>query len=270
MELKREIYNRLLSWKISGKNKAFLLKGARQTGKTYIIRKFGKENYRSFIEINFFDNPDAISVFDGNLDSRTILANLSALYPGTRIIPGKTLIFLDEIQECPRAISALKPLAADPIIDVAASGSLLGLNYNSFPSYPTGYTKEEVMYPLSFHEFAEAFGLSEAVFSHIRECFMERKPINTAIHKSLSSLWMTYIIIGGMPDAVSAFIDTRNFDEALEIQRTLYNQYAIDISKYAAKAIKNDWCRSCPLLKKKSPPTSRPAPIISNKETLCF
>ena len=235
MELKREIYNRLLSWKISGKNKAFLLKGARQTGKTYIIRKFGKENYGSFIEINFFDNPDAISVFDGNLDSRTILANLSALYPGTRIIPGKTLIFLDEIQECPRAISALKPLAADPIIDVAASGSLLGLNYNSFPSYPTGYTKEEVMYPLSFHEFAEAFGLSEAVFSHIRECFMERKPINTAIHKSLSSLWMTYIIIGGMPDAVSAFIDTRNFDEALEIQRTLYNQYAIDISKYAEK-----------------------------------
>ena len=235
MDLKRTITAELKRWKEDKRNKALLIKGVRQCGKTYIVRKFAKEEYESFIEINFITDSEAKTVFSGSLDSETILTNLSALKLNTTVIPHKTLLFLDEIQECERAIAALKFLAQDEKIDCIASGSLLGLSYKDIPSYPTGYIKEITMYPLSFKEFADVSGLSERVMNHLKDCFSSLVPVNPPVHESLLSLFRTYIIVGGMPDAVSAFLERRNFEEIIEIQKSLFNEYNHDIIKYADK-----------------------------------
>lgn len=236
MELERSVYQELIKWKKNKNSKAILLKGVRQCGKTYIVRKFAKEQYEFFIEINFITDKNAITIFNGDLDSKTILTNISALKLNSAIIPNKTLVFLDEIQECPRAIAALKFLAEDKEIDYVASGSLLCLTYKNVPSFPTGYIKEITMYPLSFKEFAIASGLSDKVLNHVRECFIDLKAVNTTVNDSLLSLFRTYLIVGGMPDAVSSFLESRNFDDVIEIQKELYNEYNHDIIKYAEKS----------------------------------
>ncbi len=236
MELERSVYQELIKWKKNKNSKAILLKGVRQCGKTYIVRKFAKEQYEFFIEINFITDKNAITIFNGDLDSKTILTNISALKLNSAIIPNKTLVFLDEIQECPRAIAALKFLAEDKEIDCVASGSLLGLTYKNVPSFPTGYIKEITMYPLSFKEFAIASGLSDKVLNHVKECFIDLKAVNTTVNDSLLSLFRTYLIVGGMPDAVSSFLESRNFDDVIEIQKELYNEYNHDIIKYAEKS----------------------------------
>lgn len=145
--LKRKIINELLYWKRKTTNKALLIKGARQVGKTTIVRQFAKANYKHFIEINFEQMPTAKQAFDGNLDARTILINLSAMGYGP-LEPGETLIFFDEIQSCPKARTAIKFLVEDGQYDYIESGSLLGINYKDVSSYPVGFEHELDMYPL--------------------------------------------------------------------------------------------------------------------------
>ena len=151
----RKIENKLVAWKESTKKKALLITGARQIGKTYIIRDFGKKYYDHFIEINFITQPSASAIFDGDLDAKTVMMNLSA-FLRDELVPYKTLIFFDEIQECPNARTAIKFLVEDGQFDYIESGSLLGVSYKAVPSYPVGFEEDLQMYPMDFEEFCIA------------------------------------------------------------------------------------------------------------------
>lgn len=238
MDIERKAYKNLLEWKSKRPNlaKAFMLKGPRQSGKTWLIRKFGKENYKSVVEINFHTDPASRDIFSGSLSPDDIIMNISAQQLDAEFIPGNTLLFLDEIQECDRAYAALKPLAQDKRFDTIASGSLLGLGYKvSSASYPVGYVQEHILRPLSFLEFIKAMGIQQNVVDHLRQCMESKKEVNRPIHERLLSLWRTYVVVGGMPDAVRTFIETRTLGPVVEIQKTLHHDYELDVMKYANK-----------------------------------
>ncbi len=192
MDMERTAYKNLLEWKAKRPNlaKAFMLKGPRQPGKTWLIRKFGKENYKSVVEINFHTDPAFRDIFSGSLSPDDIIMNISAQQLDAEFIPGNTLLFLDEIQECDRAYAALKPLAQDKRFDTIASGSLLGLGYKvSSASYPVGYVQEHILRPLSFLEFIKALGIQQNVVDHLRQCMESKKEVNRSIHERLLSLF---------------------------------------------------------------------------------
>ena len=167
--LKRKFYDTLLEWKASHGRECLLVKGARQIGKTFIVDYFGKTNYSSYLYLNFVLNKDAAGFFGDNLDADVIFKKITAHYPRFRLIPGDTLVFLDEIQSCPRARTALKSLAIDGRADVIASGSLLGMNFlddgldkdRAQESIPVGYENQMVMRPLDFEEYLWALGYDE-------------------------------------------------------------------------------------------------------------
>ena len=159
--LKRKIYEELKIWRKNKKNECLLVKGARQIGKTFIIDLFGRTEYESYIKINFIENPELISLFDGDLSALEIKKRLSLTFQNVSFINGSTLLFLDEIQMCPNARTALKFLALDESIDVIASGSLLGIHYKNITSVPVGYEKQLTMYGISFEEFLWANGYNE-------------------------------------------------------------------------------------------------------------
>ena len=233
MELSRSIYGQMLSWKKNPERKALMITGARQTGKTYIIRKFGYENYESFIEINFLRDSGARLLFSGKLDAPTLLNNIS-VFSRKPVIKGKTLIFFDEIQECPEARTAIKFLIDDGSADYVESGSLLGVFLNKIRSMPVGYETELRMYPLSLMEFFTANGISEEIIGYLRTCFSEKRPVSDSVHNDLMTLTRLYLITGGMPEAVSAYVTTRTLIEVFNIQKDILRQYFDDITKYSS------------------------------------
>ena len=151
--LKRKILSELLAWQNNPACLTLLIKGARQVGKTFIVREFAKKHYKHFVEINFIENPEYVTIFDGGLDAENLIKQMSLRVSKTIIDPGKTLIFLDEIQLCQRTRAALKFLANDKRFDVVASGSMLGINYEEVPLYPVGYVDYLEMHSLDFEEF---------------------------------------------------------------------------------------------------------------------
>ena len=171
--LKRAAYERLVSWKKDPHHRALLVDGARQVGKTYLVRAFAQRHYGTTIEINFVESPEAKAIFAGNLDADTLIPQLSA-FSGTALTPGDTLIFLDEIQECPRARTAIKFLVEDGRFDYIESGSLLGVTYENVPSLPVGYESELTLYPLSFEEFCWALGENETALRDGARVFQGR------------------------------------------------------------------------------------------------
>lgn len=231
--LKRKLYNTLLNWKNARDGKCLLLKGARQVGKTYIIREFGKKEYESLIEINFIEHPEYKAVFEGSLSADKILSSISLLNTSFRMIPGKTLLFLDEIQECPAARTALKFLATEDEFDVIASGSLLGISFKDVPSIPVGYENQIFMYPLDFEEFLWAKGYSDAHIAMLRDSFINREKINPAVNDTFLSLIREYMVVGGMPAVVNIYLETNNFGRVHEMQSIILHSYYDDISKYA-------------------------------------
>lgn len=241
MELKRTFYTFLKQWKATKKQECLLVNGARQIGKTYIIEKFGRENYESFIEINFVLEPECISIFEGNLSVRSICERLTAIRGDVRLIPGRTLIFLDEIQDCPNARTAFKSFALDGRYDVIGSGSLLGIKYkknktNKTPrSIPVGFENQVTMYSLSFEEYLDAKGFGTESRQLIEHCFRRCEEVPEAVNARFHQLVREYIIVGGMPAVVSAFIDHGHYGEVHEIQRKLIAEYIADIHKYADK-----------------------------------
>ena len=148
MALQRKAYDDFLKWKSAPDRRALLVTGARQVGKTYLIREFGRNEYEVFLEINFIETPKAREIFEGDLDADTLVANLTA-FTKVPLVPGQTLVFFDEIQECPRARTAMKFLVEDGRFDYIESGSLLGVSYKEVPSYPVGYEQHLRMYPLT-------------------------------------------------------------------------------------------------------------------------
>ena len=232
--LKRKIINKLNNWKQASTNKALLIKGARQVGKTTVVRQFAKANYQHFVEINFEQTPMAKQAFDGNLDARSILINLSAMGFGP-LEPGKTLIFFDEIQSCPKARTAIKFLVEDGQYDYIESGSLLGINYKDVSSYPVGFEHELDMFPLDFEEFLWACHISEEVIGTLKDCYENLRPVPSFLHQQIMERYRQYLIVGGMPEVVVTYLSNEDFNKTVTNQKDILTGYRNDISKYAGK-----------------------------------
>lgn len=221
----------LKKWKGKSDKKALLVTGARQIGKTYLIRKFAKEEYEHFAEINFITRPTAEKIFSGDLNADTIIMNLTA-FLGMSLEPRKTLIFFDEIQECPNARTAIKFLVEDGRFDYIESGSLLGVNYKPVPSYPVGYEEFLQMYPMDFEEFCIANGIQKSTLEYLQVCYNDKQEVTEAVHKTMLDLFKYYMITGGMPAVVKTFISTHDIGQVTAVQKDILAQYRQDISKY--------------------------------------
>lgn len=239
--LKRKIETYLSDWKESADKKPLVIKGVRQCGKTYIVKKFARENYENVVYMNFILEPDKKSAFEGNLDVETLILNLSALIPDSRFISGKTCIILDEIQECKEARTALKSFQIDGRFDVIATGSLLGVKgygnrrdkIEGEDSVPVGYETIVEMYPLDFEEFLWANGIGTNVIDTVRSCFENETPVPEGVHKAMMELLYRYVIVGGLPEVVNCFLETKNVELIYKKQRTLIAEYEEDMVKYA-------------------------------------
>lgn len=250
--LKRKIYEKLLDWKNNRGQHCLLIKGARQVGKTYIVREFGKAEYESFIEINFLEHPEFKIIFDGDRSAETIFKNISYNIPNVKLVPHRTLLFLDEIQKCANARTALKFLAQDERFDVIASGSLLGLAYGrdddkeveKIESIPVGYEKPIMMYPLDFEEFLWAYGYGKDTISYLKSFYDTKEKVPEQINEKYLSLIREYIVVGGMPEVVADFMENKDFSRVQEIQDKVLASYADDISQHA-KGSEKVKVRSC-------------------------
>ena len=231
--LKRKILKDLLYWKNNHRNNCLMVIGARQVGKTYIIKKFAEENYENFYELNFLENESFTNIFDKDLSSNNILTQISLYFSNFAINPGKTLIFLDEIQICPNAITALKFLAQDDRIDVIVSGSTLGMTYKKVKSFPVGYVDRIYMNSLDFEEFLWAMGINEDQIEYIKSFYDKKLSVPEAVHDKMMNLFKEFIILGGMPDVINEFLLSNNFNSAKNVQKRIIEDYKSDIVKYA-------------------------------------
>lgn len=231
--LKRKVVSELIDWKNNHKNKCLLVIGARQIGKTFIIREFAKENYDSFYEINFLENEKQKEIFKDDLSVDNIIKEISLRIPTFKVDDGKTLLFLDEIQECPQAITALKFLAQDKRFDCIASGSMLGMAYKRASSFPVGYIDRIYMNSLDFEEFLWAKGVTDETINYIKEFYDNKKQVNMFAHNGMLELFREYIVLGGMPEVINEFLASNNFNVALNIQKEILDGYRDDIIKYA-------------------------------------
>ncbi|MBR5434700.1 MAG: ATP-binding protein [Bacteroidales bacterium] len=240
--LKRKIYGKLLEWKATKKQECLLVNGARQIGKTFIIDAFGRENYSHYVYINLFKNPELKEIFEGSLEPNEIYKRLQINVKDVVLKEKETLIFIDEIQVCPKARTALKFLAIDDKYDVIASGSLLGIHYNQTKneeeiekqiSIPVGYEREIEMYSLDFEEFLWANGISEQQIAMLREYFDKQEPIPAETNKKYEQLLREYLVVGGMPEVVNTFVETTNFNTVFETQKKILQAYLDDIQHYA-------------------------------------
>ena len=231
--LERKITNTLLEWKQEEKKPCLLVRGARQVGKTFIIDEFAKNNYKNYLYINFELMPEYKSIFDGNLDIKTLIMKLEVTFPEINIEPKETILFLDEIQSCPNARTALKSFALDGRIDVIASGSLLGLYYKEISSYPVGYERIVDLYPLDFEEFLWGIGIKKDTIEYARNCFQELKPMDEYVLKQFQEQFKMYMIVGGMPNIVREYIETNSLTKVLTMQKAIIENYLLDVVKYA-------------------------------------
>lgn len=239
--LKRKFYDYLLEWKHSKHRECLLVNGARQVGKTFIVEEFGKSEYGSYIYVNFLKTPEAKAAFEGSLEPDEIYKRLSLFVSSVRFVPGDTLVFLDEIQACKKARTALKFLAIDDRFDVIASGSLLGIRYDnrgdevdeSEVSIPVGYEREVQMHALDFEEFLWASSVGEDAIAHLRESCRLAERLDDAVLARYQRLLKEYLVVGGMPEVVKAFIGTSSFREAHDEQGKILKAYEDDIEKYA-------------------------------------
>ncbi len=232
--LRRKIISRLEEWKSHHYHESLLIKGARQVGKTTIVREFARTNYPHFVEINFEKDPQAKEAFAGSRDAKNIISRLSIMGYGP-FVEGKTLVFLDEIQSCPNARTAIKFLAEDGRFDYIESGSLLGINYGEVSSFPVGYESQIQMFPLDFEEWLWANNISDEVIAQIREAYNNHRPLDDFMHEQLMRHYRTFLIVGGMPKVVTTYLSNADFSQTLRQQRLIIDNYRLDIAKYADK-----------------------------------
>ena len=228
--LNRKIYSYLRDF-FRNEKKALLVSGARQVGKTFAIRMIGKECFRQVIEINFLNDPKYRTAFATPQNAKEILLRLSALAEKT-LLPKETLIFFDEVQECPEMVTAIKFLVEEGSYRYVMSGSLLGVELKDVRSVPVGYLSEKEMFPLDLEEFAEAVGMSQDTMTHVRECYEWKKPVDEVVHLKMNDLVRLYLIVGGMPEAVQKYLDTNNLQIVRAAQLDIMHLYAKDIAKY--------------------------------------
>lgn len=233
MYLKRKVDAFLLAWKADSQRKPLIVKGSRQVGKTESIRKFANENYESVIEINFVSDEKYKRIIEDGYDAKDIIKNISVLDPSKRFIPGKTLIFFDEITEFPEITTSLKFFCIDGRFDVICSGSMLGVNYQRIESNSVGYKKDYEMFSMDFEEFLWAKGYDETFTDDLLVHMKEFRPFSELEMSVYHSLFLDFTILGGMPAILSEYIQRNTFEGSLDLQQQLIADYKEDIRKYA-------------------------------------
>ena len=227
--MKRKVYGQLLEWKNQEHHKPLLLNGVRQCGKTYVLKKFGRREFDSLAYVSCDRNVNLQAIYSGDFDVARIIQGLSAL-TGVDIIPGKTLIFLDEVQAFPQALEALKYFCEDaPEYHIAVAGSLLGVALHAGVSFPVGKVQTLRLFPMDFEEFLMAMGeeqLLKLMHSHDYE-------LMNAFHEKLKDLLRQYYYVGGMPEVVKAFVENKLLNQVRSLQNEILSNYASDFSKHA-------------------------------------
>lgn len=240
--LKRKIEKTLLNWLNTENRNPLILKGCRQCGKTFSVLQFAQQHYKHVVYLNFFENPDYRTIFEGSLKVDDVVLMMSAFVgANVRFIPHETVIVLDEIQECPRARAALKFFKLDGRFDVLATGSLLGISgYRSEDySVPVGYETIIDMFPLDFEEFLWANGIEDSLIALLKQCLEEERPAPEALHQRMRDLLLQYVVVGGMPHIVDQFIKEKNVAFVREEQKLLIRSFEDDMVKYAQGADKS-------------------------------
>lgn len=240
--LKRKIEKTLLNWFNTENRNPLILKGCRQCGKTFSVLRFAQQHYKHVVYLNFFENSDYKTIFEGSLKVDDVVLMMSAFVgANVRFIPHETVIVLDEIQECPRARAALKFFKLDGRFDVLATGSLLGISgYRSEDySVPVGYETIIDMFPLDFEEFLWANGIEDSLIALLKQCLEEERPVPEALHQRMRDLLLQYVVVGGMPHIVDQFIKEKNVAFVREEQKLLIRSFEDDMVKYAQGADKS-------------------------------
>ena len=233
IRLRRKIDDFLNEWKKDKNKLPLIVKGARQIGKTDAIENFAKNNYKSIVEINFTLQKQYKSIFDDGFEVDTIIKNISLINPNFEFIPGDTLIFFDEIQDCINTATSLKSFNIDGRYDVICSGSLMGINYNEIESNSVGNKQDYEMYSMDFEEFLWAKGYKQNqidnLYNHMKTC----TPLSELEFKVMLNNFHEYLIVGGMPAIVRTFIENNNYSGILNMQKQIILDYEEDITKYA-------------------------------------
>ncbi len=233
MRLKRKIDDYLLEWKDSKNKMPLIVNGARQIGKTDAITNFGKNNYKSFIEINFVLQPEYKDIFDKGFEVDRVIKDITLRNGNFEFIPGDTLIFFDEIQSYPSCATSLKAFREDGRFDVICSGSLMGINYEEIESNSVGNKIDYTMRSLDFEEFLWAKGITKEQIEDLYECMKNVEPLSKVQYDVIMEAFQEYMIVGGMPLIVKTFVENNTYNGILELQRQIILDYEEDITKYA-------------------------------------
>ena len=231
--LKRKIDEYLIEWKKDEHKLPLIIKGARQIGKTNAIRNFGKNNYKTYIEINFVLQPQFKTIFEDGFEVDNIIKNITLKMPELELEGHDTLIFFDEMQECVSTATSLKAFNEDGRYDVICSGSLMGINYKEIESNSVGNKEDYIMRSLDFEEFLWAKGYKAEQIEDLYKHMLELKPLSNTQYNVMMSNFKDYMIVGGMPAIVSKFIENKNFSGILKMQQQILLDYEEDITKYA-------------------------------------
>ena len=233
MMIKRKVENAIRRW-IAESDKALLVSGARQVGKTYTIRQCLKDCGADYLEINLIDRPEIIPLLEKSQSVDDLIVNISAI-TNYSFIPHESIIFIDEVQEVSDVVTRIKFWVDDGRFKFILSGSLLGIELKSLRSAPVGYLQEIKMYPLDFEEFLEASKVTNATIAYIKKCFIEKKPVEEAVNAKMMNHFRRYLVVGGMPDAVREYIQSGNISIVNDIQKNIIEQYKQDFTKYEVK-----------------------------------
>ena len=229
--LYRKMMDRIKDFFSKDDKRALIIDGVRQCGKSFIIREFGRRNFEVFSEINLLEKPLAKEILSNSSNPEELLFRLSSV-SDVKLVPGKTLIFLDEIQEAEDLITWIKFLVEDGRYRYIMSGSLLGLELKDIRSMPVGFADVYRMYPMDLEEFLIALGVSKEILDHVRSCFERDEPVDPFIHERLHGLFRLYLIVGGMPQAVNTYLEGYNLADVVGIQQAIIKLYYLDMAKY--------------------------------------
>lgn len=244
---KRKIESTLISWLEEPSHKPIVLKGVRQCGKTSSVLEFAKKHFKHVVYLDFRKHPEYRNFFTPNLDVDAVIMRITAAMPNAEIESGETCFIFDEVQDCPRARGALKYFHLDGRYEVMCTGSLLGVNGyktkdekadEAEASIPVGFEEIVNMYPMDFEEWLWANGIKQMHIDYLKKCFRDIIPVDLAIHDRFRELLNLYVIVGGMPEAVTTFIETKQIGKVLSVQRRIIDEYKSDMVKYALPADK--------------------------------
>ncbi len=241
---RRKIEEKLITWKTTPNHKPLIIKGVRQCGKTSSVRQFAIDNYESVIYMDFHEEKELRTIFDGSLNTNHLIMLISASIPDAHFIPGKTCLIFDEIQDCPGARASLKFWKQDGRYDVICTGSLLGVNgYKSDMSLsvdssrdysiPVGSELIIDMYPMDFEEWLWANKIPSDAIEQLYECLHQEVLVPEALHNRFRQLLLEYVVVGGMPEAVSTMLTTHDLNQVIKVQQSIIQEYQADMIKYA-------------------------------------